>query len=109
MHPRRVKEKGFQSPRRADAITSVTYTCLSSVIPLLPFISMAKLNKNNSGKHSLTARLGRPGHSKRLTEQHAAVKRIMQEARELANDPCTDYSAAPLEVFLLLSALLCCP
>ncbi|EED77604.1 predicted protein [Postia placenta Mad-698-R] len=25
------------------------------------------------------------------------VKRIMQEARELANDPCTDYSAAPLE------------
>ncbi len=22
----------------------------------------------------------------------------MQEARELANDPCTDYSAAPLEV-----------
>lgn len=28
----------------------------------------------------------------------AAVKRIMQEARELANDPCTDYYAAPLEV-----------
>ncbi|THG94723.1 hypothetical protein EW026_g6801 [Hermanssonia centrifuga] len=27
----------------------------------------------------------------------SAVKRIMQEARELANDPCTDYSAAPLE------------
>ncbi|TFK55261.1 UBC-like protein, partial [Heliocybe sulcata] len=27
----------------------------------------------------------------------AAVKRIMQEARELANDPSTDYSAAPLE------------
>ena len=26
-----------------------------------------------------------------------AVKRIMQEARELANDPSTDYSAAPLE------------
>ena len=22
----------------------------------------------------------------------------MQEARELANDPCTDYAAAPLEV-----------
>jgi hypothetical protein len=22
----------------------------------------------------------------------------MQEARELANDPCTDYHAAPLEV-----------
>ena len=27
-----------------------------------------------------------------------AVKRIMQEARELANYPCTDYAAAPLEV-----------
>lgn len=30
----------------------------------------------------------------------------MQEARELANDPCTDYSAAPLEVgFLPLSGM----
>ncbi|KAJ3812557.1 non-canonical ubiquitin conjugating enzyme 1, partial [Lentinula lateritia] len=27
----------------------------------------------------------------------SAVKRIMQEARELANDPSTDYTAAPLE------------
>ena len=27
-----------------------------------------------------------------------AIKRIMQEARELANDPCTDYTAQPLEV-----------
>lgn len=27
-----------------------------------------------------------------------AVKRIMQEAKELANDPSTEYSAAPLEV-----------
>ena len=27
----------------------------------------------------------------------------MQEARELANDPCTDYTAAPLEVRNLLS------
>ncbi|KIP04768.1 hypothetical protein PHLGIDRAFT_31212 [Phlebiopsis gigantea 11061_1 CR5-6] len=27
----------------------------------------------------------------------SAVKRIMQEARELANDPSTDYHAAPLE------------
>jgi len=27
----------------------------------------------------------------------SAIKRIMQEARELANDPCTDYTAAPLE------------
>ncbi|KAF8737691.1 hypothetical protein AX14_012462 [Amanita brunnescens Koide BX004] len=32
-----------------------------------------------------------------LNKNNAAVKRIMQEARELANDPCTDYTAAPLE------------
>jgi len=30
----------------------------------------------------------------------------MQEARELSNDPCTDYSAAPLEVRLALSCYL---
>lgn len=29
---------------------------------------------------------------------YVAVKRIMQEARELANDPSTDYAAGPLEV-----------
>ncbi|KAJ8517553.1 hypothetical protein ONZ45_g5271 [Pleurotus djamor] len=33
----------------------------------------------------------------RLNKNNSAVKRIMQEAKELANDPCTDYSAAPLE------------
>ena len=27
-----------------------------------------------------------------------AIKRIMQEAKELANDPSMDYSASPLEV-----------
>ncbi|KAI0029834.1 ubiquitin-conjugating enzyme/RWD-like protein [Vararia minispora EC-137] len=32
-----------------------------------------------------------------LNRNNSAVKRIMQEARELANDPSTDYSAAPLE------------
>ncbi|KAF9228006.1 UBC-like protein [Gyrodon lividus] len=32
-----------------------------------------------------------------LNKNNTAVKRIMQEARELANDPCTDYHAAPLE------------
>ncbi|GBE82480.1 UBC-like protein [Sparassis latifolia] len=32
-----------------------------------------------------------------FNKNNSAVKRIMQEARELANDPCTDYSAAPLE------------
>ncbi|KAF9483796.1 UBC-like protein [Pholiota conissans] len=32
-----------------------------------------------------------------LNKNNSAVKRIMQEARELANDPCTDYCAAPLE------------
>ncbi|KAF8841189.1 UBC-like protein [Paxillus ammoniavirescens] len=32
-----------------------------------------------------------------LNKNNAAVKRIMQEARELENDSCTDYHAAPLE------------
>ncbi|KAF8232371.1 UBC-like protein [Tricholoma matsutake] len=32
-----------------------------------------------------------------LNKNNSAVKRIMQEAKELANDPCTDYTAAPLE------------
>ncbi|EIM90449.1 UBC-like protein [Stereum hirsutum FP-91666 SS1] len=32
-----------------------------------------------------------------LNKNNSAVKRIMQEARELANDPSTEYSAAPLE------------
>jgi len=32
-----------------------------------------------------------------LNKNNSAVKRIMQEAKELAKDPCTDYSAAPLE------------
>ncbi|KAF6764863.1 non-canonical ubiquitin conjugating enzyme 1 [Ephemerocybe angulata] len=35
--------------------------------------------------------------AKSLNKNNSAVKRIMQEARELANDPCTDYHAAPLE------------
>ncbi|TFK42907.1 UBC-like protein [Crucibulum laeve] len=35
--------------------------------------------------------------SSTLNKNNSAVKRIMQEARELANDPSTDYSAAPLE------------
>ncbi|KAG0705178.1 UBC-like protein [Suillus ampliporus] len=32
-----------------------------------------------------------------LNKNNSAVKRIMQEARELENDPCTDYHAIPLE------------
>ncbi|KAH8117527.1 UBC-like protein [Phellopilus nigrolimitatus] len=32
-----------------------------------------------------------------FNKNNSAVKRIMQEARELANDPSTEYSAAPLE------------
>ncbi|RDB24306.1 Ubiquitin-conjugating enzyme E2 32 [Hypsizygus marmoreus] len=32
-----------------------------------------------------------------LNKNNSAVKRIMQEAKELANDPSTDYAAAPLE------------
>ncbi|KAF8061502.1 non-canonical ubiquitin conjugating enzyme 1 [Lyophyllum atratum] len=35
--------------------------------------------------------------AKSLNKNNSAVKRIMQEAKELANDPSTDYSAAPLE------------
>ncbi|KAH7889773.1 UBC-like protein [Phlebopus sp. FC_14] len=48
------------------------------------------LNKNNAGRSSI---------HHILVEAHpsAAVKRIMQEAKELAHDPCTDYNAAPLE------------
>jgi len=40
----------------------------------------------------------RPSHHGIMTSPPLAVKRIMQEARELANDPSTEYSAAPLEV-----------
>ena len=36
----------------------------------------------------------------------AAVKRILQEARELSNDSSTDYHAAPLEVSSLGCAKL---
>ncbi|CAK5279570.1 unnamed protein product [Mycena citricolor] len=32
-----------------------------------------------------------------LNKNNSAVKRIMQEAKELANDPSPEYSAAPLE------------
>jgi len=32
-----------------------------------------------------------------LNKNNSAVKRIMQEAHELANDPSTEYTAAPLE------------
>ncbi|THU99383.1 UBC-like protein [Dendrothele bispora CBS 962.96] len=32
-----------------------------------------------------------------MNKNNSAVKRIMQEARELANDPSTDYTASPLE------------
>ena len=52
-------------------------------------------NKNNSGSSPVKHR----GVQRRLIPD-TAVKRIMQEARELANDPCTDYAAAPLEVSL---------
>jgi hypothetical protein len=30
------------------------------------------------------------------------VKRILQEARDLANDPSTDYVASPLEVRIII-------
>ena len=51
------------------------------------------LNKNNSGEVYV-----QPTPSSRSDIIPPAVKRIMQEARELANDPSTEYSAAPLEV-----------
>jgi hypothetical protein len=62
-------------------------------------MSVPRLNKNNSGE---TDRLnGVLCYAVMLIltwSYHPAVKRIMQEARELANDPSTEYSAAPLEV-----------
>jgi hypothetical protein len=51
------------------------------------------LNKNNSGEVYVWQTL-----SSCSDIIPPAVKRIMQEARELANDPSTEYSAAPLEV-----------
>jgi hypothetical protein len=54
------------------------------------------LNKNNSGETTKWNRFSIPNHGP--GHHHPAVKRIMQEARELANDPSTEYSAAPLEV-----------
>jgi hypothetical protein len=52
------------------------------------------LNKNNSGELYIPP----PPSSCSCDTIPLAVKRIMQEARELANDPSTEYSAAPLEV-----------
>lgn len=40
---------------------------------------------------------------KKRCDFYLAVKRIMQEARELANDPSTDYTAAPLEDDIFVS------
>lgn len=61
------------------------------------------LNKNNSGETIVS-------HASMLimtpVTHHLAVKRIMQEAHELANDPSTEYSAAPLEVRSTPSPLL---
>lgn len=61
---------------------------------------MPPLNKNNSGRSFCIQRVIQ---EKRLSRFGAAVKRIMQEARELANDPSTDYSAAPLEDDIFVS------
>lgn len=58
----------------------------------LLFTSMSRLNKNNSGKYPAILL------HKLLIASTSAVKRILQEAKELANDNCTDYTAAPLEV-----------
>jgi len=53
--------------------------------------SASSMNKNNSGRYTLLLLSW-------YLNSCPAVKRIMQEARELANDPSTDYVAAPLEV-----------
>lgn len=55
-------------------------------------------NKNNSGSPRFYSSLSR------FSLPYSAVKRILQEARELANDPSTDYVAAPLEVRSLVRA-----
>ena len=57
----------------------------------------AGLNKNNSGMFAYPSVELEHG----PIDPGVAVKRIMQEARELANDPCTDYSAVPLEVCII--------
>ena len=56
------------------------------------------LNKNNSGEIHVPPTP--PSGSCDIIP--LAVKRIMQEARELANDPSTEYSAAPLEVCIVI-------
>lgn len=50
---------------------------------------------------TMLVRLSKASQSMTVNTQMAlaAVKRILQEARELANDSSTDYHAAPLEVF----------
>jgi hypothetical protein len=59
------------------------------------------LNKNNSGGPIVQANFFFRSAVFDLSH-HIAVKRIMQEARELANDPSTEYSASPLEVCAIL-------
>ena len=56
-------------------------------------MSATSLNKNNSGTRSFPSSL--PPTQLTLS---TAVRRILQEAKELANDESTDYTAAPLEV-----------
>ncbi|KAJ3482632.1 hypothetical protein NLI96_g6857 [Meripilus lineatus] len=57
-----------------DTVSSLSLLLTLLLSPFLTMATRAGYNKNSS-----------------------AIKRIMQEARELANDPCTDYTAAPLE------------
>ena len=67
-----------------------------SAFSALQMAARAGLNKNNSGVFACPSVELEHG----PIDPGVAVKRIMQEARELANDPCTDYAAAPLEVSL---------
>jgi hypothetical protein len=59
-------------------------------------MALAKANKQNSGAHPNRRSLSEE-EGLTLLCRSAAVKRIMQEARELAEDESTDYAAAPLD------------
>lgn len=64
-------------------------------------MSATSLNKNNAGSPSSSS-----SHSRSKRISLPAVRRILQEAKELANDESTDYTAAPLEVCPVFPTLL---
>ncbi len=93
----RNQEEGLSSsphppPLRLASTLAHDLLLTSAWIPVT-MAARTGFNKNNSGALPVKRR----GVQRRLILD-TAVKRIMQEAKELANDPCTDYAAAPLEV-----------